>query len=339
MCDYIVLDLPQNQDGSYDRTSYAFLRGRNTGGVYLFTIGVPNGDMSATLLALNTQSFETSANDAQGTLPLRGFGILGSVHALTAGTQAADVQAVAPLFNRLYARLYAVATALGVPQVEVANFFAFKPISLVTRRPVYAELMAVLQNTTVNLVIVLAITSEHYPVVQASSAWSSDCLSQGNETTMEDAVRLIRSVSTPTFNFSLALSLRLDLFVGLSTAFLRQSRLGHNPCAIHRATFYAEQCERQVYGRDPAGNSIVYFDGGGCGFARTASGTDTVVSFDTPTTVARKMVNAYRALGYANTATHVMGWSMYNFSGGLGPASCHGGHDRIDEVHRVLREN
>ncbi|XP_077497658.1 uncharacterized protein LOC144108258 [Amblyomma americanum] len=318
-----------------ENTSYAFLRIRTTGNKYLFPISLPGGNLIVS--PVNSQTFLRSASHIRSTLPLHGFGILDELAILSTITKT-GVSFWWVHLRRLYERFVFAMTSAGVHRKDVVNFFAFKPFRLTTRWDVYEEVLAFLKRTPVHLVIIVTVTSEDNPLVQPSSAWSTSCLPHSNETSMKEAVRLLSRVPQPTFNFTLTLSLRMDLFEGVGVP-LVGNNLSYIPCHAHRSFRYAEQCHAQVYGHDPNGSTIQYVAGGGCAFAKGGVGANDVVSFETPTTVAYKMRRAYHALGYAKTVTHIVGWSLFNFSGGLAPPDCNSGRDRINSILKVLSDN
>ncbi|KAK8779683.1 hypothetical protein V5799_018976 [Amblyomma americanum] len=227
----------------------------------------------------------------------------------------------------------------GLQRNEVVNFIAIKPFYLSSQLRFYMNVMEDLKLLDIHLVIILTITSEDSGLVLPSSASNRNCLPLTNETSIEQAVNLISRVSQPPFNFTVTLSMRMDFFEDVSIAALGRNSLVQTTCSSHRGLRYAEQCEAQLYRHDPTGSMIVYIGSDGCAFAKAGAATNAVVSFDTPRTIAYKMTRAYNMLGLAQTATHIMGWSVYNFSVGLGPPACNGGRDRINEILRVLSAN
>ncbi|KAL1414952.1 hypothetical protein MTO96_007089 [Rhipicephalus appendiculatus] len=97
-------------------------------------------------------------------------------------------------------------------------------------------------------------------------------------------------------------------------------------------------CGVQLFIRDPMGASIVYINQDTCAFA-PGGNFSTLLSFETPNTIRRKMIETYRSMTYSRTATHVVGWTVYNVTAGLAPPECLGYHNRITEIRKVIDEN
>nr|XP_054926297.1 uncharacterized protein LOC129384709 [Dermacentor andersoni] len=117
ICDYIILDIKQSPDGSYNDTSYMFLRAHTNR--YLFTLdnSVSSRKMKDRLLE---QPFMTSVNMIRQILDLQGFGFF-TLDTTTASTYTAtDIDFLRLIFQNLNQML----NKLGV--LTPFNFFAFK---------------------------------------------------------------------------------------------------------------------------------------------------------------------------------------------------------------------
>ncbi|XP_075526728.1 uncharacterized protein LOC142558481 [Dermacentor variabilis] len=148
-----------------------------------------------------------------------------------------------------------------------------------------------------------------------------------------DAVDLIGNVVDPKVTFTVTISLRLDIFRGVSLAALGSRRvLRASRAQGHRAVFFNTNCQQQLFGRDPTGSSVLDVRNGSCVFAWGASQIDEVITFDTPKTVRQKMVATYQRLGYGKTDKHVIGWTVYNVTLGMAPQQCNGTANRIEQV-------
>ncbi|XP_054926806.2 uncharacterized protein [Dermacentor andersoni] len=137
----------------------------------------------------------------------------------------------------------------------------------------------------------------------------------------------------------MTLSLRLDLFAGVSLANVQGDPLQQVPCRFHKAAWFSDLCESQLFGRLATGASIYYIDGTGCAFAEGNDTTNTVISFETPRTIRHKMVETYRKIGYDRTDKYVINWVVYNMTYGLAPDVCNGAHHRILEIRKIIDEN
>ncbi|KAL1470511.1 hypothetical protein MTO96_040375 [Rhipicephalus appendiculatus] len=94
----------------------------------------------------------------------------------------------------------------------------------------------------------------------------------------------------------------------------------------------------ELFERDKMGASIRYIDNNSCAFA-PGLGSTAVITFDTPATVRRKMIETYRWIKYSNTSTYVVGWTVYNVTCGLAPEECLGHQNRIREIRKIIDEN
>ncbi|KAH7987089.1 hypothetical protein HPB52_024527 [Rhipicephalus sanguineus] len=131
---------------------------------------------------------------------------------------------------------------------------------------------------------------EHQLEVASSSAWNRICQPVPNAPKMSTAVDLIANVSHPKVNFTLTISLRLDIFRQVSLAALNSRSLRRIVSTGHDAVFFSTQCEQQLFARDPTGLSILDIGNGSCAFAWGPSQVFEVITFETPKTVRSKDV-------------------------------------------------
>ncbi|XP_070393185.1 uncharacterized protein [Dermacentor albipictus] len=442
-CDYIILDLPMLPGRIYAHESYAFLSGGTAGRRFLFHIPIqpPNAAWFQDLI--NTQDFVTSTANIQTALrpnKLHGFGTINGLGLLESTR---DDMAMIAYLDDIYTRFSNVLRTTGTAPSEVKNFFAFKPSSSVIH-DTYVQYLTILNSVyDIGLVIILTITDENIPEVYPSSAWDATCLPDLGQPNMFDAVSAILQVPNPNVNFSLALSLRFDLFneadfsklhattlsriactshkafwftttcwhhlyrkdptgasihyiggdkcafaessdttgavISLETratirhkfdavsailqvpkpnvhftlalslrldvfndvefSALPSTTLSRIPCISHHSLWFTNTCWPQLYRKDPTGASIHYIGGDKCAFARSNGTTVAVISFETPATIRHKMVETYRTIGYDRTDTYVVGWLVYNATYGLAPAPCHGRFSRIQAIRKVIDGN
>ncbi|XP_037502259.2 uncharacterized protein LOC125756195, partial [Rhipicephalus sanguineus] len=338
MCDYVILDLPQFPDGSYEYGSYEFLsRSRSSGYRLLLTVNMDAANVGNNLVALNSPDFSQSTQRIQHTLGLFGYGTLRGWPVPRTTTELSAAQAV---LNVIYERLAQVLNGSGVHESSIANFFGFKPRVTTSQWKDYASFVSMLNGLNkLSLVIMLTISDEHQLEVASSSAWNRICQPVPNAPKMSTAVDLIANVSHPKVNFTLTISLRLDIFRQVSLAALNSRSLRRIVSTGHDAVFFSTQCEQQLFARDPTGLSILDIGNGSCAFAWGPSQVFEVITFETPKTVRSKMVATYRHLGYAKTDTHVIGWTVYNVTLGLAPNVCNGDSSRFNEIRKIVDEN
>ncbi|XP_070392337.1 uncharacterized protein [Dermacentor albipictus] len=175
ICDYIILNIKQSPDGSYNDTSYMFLRAHTNR--YLFTLdnSVTFREMKDKLLE---QPFMTSVNMIREILDLHGFGIF-TLDTYTALTYTAtDID----FLNLIFQHLNQMLNKLG--GLTPFNFFAFK-----LRHPkrAFAEYVEFLQkiNGITSIVIILTTTDVKSLQVQPSTARDTHCLYHFTEPTLE----------------------------------------------------------------------------------------------------------------------------------------------------------
>ncbi|KAL1485339.1 hypothetical protein MTO96_010194 [Rhipicephalus appendiculatus] len=333
ICDYTLLDLPLLPNGTYEADSYDFINSVGSNHRLLFNVDLDATDLPGSLAKIRSTSFNNSVHMAQisvrpheiyGLGIIKGFPVLDELGA----TQAAQIYLnhVYDNFNELSAR------AIADP-ASVRNFFAFKPNEDVIR-VTYAEYLTVLNRIDgLSIVIILTITDEEMRQVMPSSSWDNKCLPQKNESTLMEAVKAILEVRKPRVNYTLTLSLRLDVFDGVSFTSFNRNRLSTLPVALHEAVGFATICDLELFARDPMGASILYINNNTCAFA-PGRGVNSSISFEVPATVRRKIIETYRWIGYSTTSRYVVGWTVYNVTNGLAPAQCFGHHNRINEIRR-----
>ncbi|XP_070393175.1 uncharacterized protein [Dermacentor albipictus] len=338
LCDYILLDLPLAANGSFAFDSYRFLARARERHRLLFHVDIELNGLGTGVVLVTSTQFVESVQNLQNSLyssKLHGLGVLkGLPTALsTLGHQNAEAY-----LKAVYSEFSGILRDTGVDQGKIKNFLAFSP-GLVPPVTFREQLELLNRITHLNVVIIVTITNERVLQVYPSSAWDNRCLPQSNESTMTDAVSAISSVLHPRVQFALALSFRLDIFAGVSLAKVKGDSLQQIPCRFHKAGWFSDHCESQLFGRVTTGASIYYIGGSGCAFAEGNDTSDTVISFETPRTIRHKMVETYRKIGYDLTDKYVINWVLYNMTYGLAPDVCNGAHNRILEIRNVIDEN
>ncbi|KAH7975691.1 hypothetical protein HPB52_004579 [Rhipicephalus sanguineus] len=149
MCDYIILDLPQFPDGSYEYGSYEFLsRSRSSGYRLLLTVNMDAANVGNNLVALNSPDFSQSTQRIQHTLGLFGYGTLRGWPVPRTTTELSAAQAV---LNVIYERLAQVLNGSGVHESSIANFFGFKPRVTTSQWKDYASFVSMLNGLRLDI--------------------------------------------------------------------------------------------------------------------------------------------------------------------------------------------
>ncbi|KAL3224995.1 hypothetical protein MRX96_026183 [Rhipicephalus microplus] len=286
VCDYLMVDVPQSPNGSYNQWSYSFLLQRNTSGHrFLFTVDMSGVNMVAKIRAIQSANFDQGTMQLQHSLwPGRLVGY-GTLHGWTIPHTQRDYTTSKNLLELIYKRFAQAIQSSGTDEKDVTNFFAFKPRVNRTTNIDYVNFVNMLNElNNLRLVIMLTISDEDQLVVMPSSAWNHICQPLNDEPQMSTAVDLIADIAHPKVTFTLTISLRLDIFHDVNLAELSDYSLPRVNSNGHDA-----QCERQLFGRDPTGSSILDVRSGSCAFAWGPSQQSEVITFETPRTIRTKV--------------------------------------------------
>nr|XP_050024042.2 uncharacterized protein LOC126518243 [Dermacentor andersoni] len=215
VCDYFILDIEPNADGSYDESQYRFLLDQKTSASrFLFTLpsGRPFSDLRARFGQL---PFQNGAAHLRESLGVRGFGLLDGDSG-TSGRAVTDIAIHSTAL--LFAELTAGLTAAGYVEKDITNFFALRPVALRTNFALFAKLLRALDGL-VSFLILLSISAPR-PIctVEATSAWdiTPGCFVKDDvQPTVEECLQLIASLHQPKSQFALTLTLRIDVFMGV----------------------------------------------------------------------------------------------------------------------------
>ncbi|XP_070393181.1 probable maltase-glucoamylase 2 isoform X2 [Dermacentor albipictus] len=293
-CDYTILDLPMLPGTIYSEQSYNFLKGATAGHKFLFHIPIQPSKETWFQDLINTQDFITCTANIQTALrpnKVHGFGTINGLGLLESTM---DDQAMIAYLDIIYKRFSNVVSTTGTAASAIKNFYAFKPSSSVIR-DTYVQYLTTLNSVMdIGLVIILTITDENMPEVYPSSAWDATCLPDLGQPNMFDAVSAILQVPNPNVNFSLALSLRFDLFNEADFSKLHATTLSRIACTSHKAFWFTTTCWHHLYRKDPTGASIHYIGGDKCAFAESSDTTGAVISLETRATIRHKESTASR---------------------------------------------
>lgn len=193
------------------------------------------------------------------------------------------------------------------------------------------------------MIIIVTITEVGHNEPEPPAAWDKSCLFIESQTTMEDAVQLISTV-TPAMNiFALAISFRIDIFpkVQLSEIHQRTTMKGLEhvgSSTSHIVHDYKEVCYSGVYRYDPHGVHFTYFPNGCCTFAKFYDYYHGgVASFETPQSIQDKMNKTMMKLQQLNiTTTHMVGWLAHNLTFNLATPGCGGVANRLLRMREVI---
>ncbi|KAL1469457.1 hypothetical protein MTO96_025065 [Rhipicephalus appendiculatus] len=338
VCDYVLLDLPQNADASYHYGSYEFLRKIDTAGYrFLFTVDMDAANISNRMVAFNSPIFNRSTKSIQTSLyPGRLLGY-GTLHGWPIPQTAVELSTAQAVLNVIYERFAQVINSSGIDEKDITNFFAFKPRVEYSAKARLRQLHVDAQWTQQPKL------SDHADHIRRRPEGSHALFSlEPYLPTFElraQNVSLVANITNPRVTFTLTISLRLDIFHGVSLAAMNVLALLTIRSGGHSAVFFSTECEQLLFGRDPTGVSILNVGKGHCAFAWGPSQLNEVITFETPRTVRNKMVATYRHLGYAKTDTHVIGWTVYNVTLGLAPDTCNGYSNRFNQIRKIVDEN
>lgn len=339
VCDYFILDIEPNADGSYDESQYRFLLDQKSStSRVLFTLssGRPFSDLRAQVGQL---PFQNSAANLHQSLGVRGFGLLDGDRG-TSGRAVTEIaiHSTALLFSELTVGL----TAAGYVEKDVTNFFALRPVALQKNFALFAKLLRALDGL-VSFLILLSISAPRpICIVEATSAWDNTpgCFVKDDvQPTVEECLQLIASVHRPKSQFALTLTLRIDVFADVDNSHhalgqgpARKSVVGKS-CYTHTHRFVEEGvCPPSE--EDDSATSVVATTGE-CKFVAGLSQNKwRVETFETPASMERKMVRAYQNLGPAKHSQ--LSWFIYNVTSHVASGACPRGRTRIDKVWEVL---
>ncbi|XP_070382331.1 uncharacterized protein [Dermacentor albipictus] len=171
VCDYFILDIEPNADGSYDESQYRFLLDQKTS-ASRFLFALPSGRPFSDLRAQFGQlPFQNGAAHLRETLGVRGFGLLDGDRG-TSGRAVTDIAIHSTAL--LFAELTAGLTAAGYVEKDITNFFALRPVALRKNLALFAKLLRALDGL-VSFLILLSISAPRpICIVEATSAWDSN---------------------------------------------------------------------------------------------------------------------------------------------------------------------
>lgn len=152
------------------------------------------------------------------------------------------------------------------------------------------------------------------------------------DASIKEAVDAIAGVKSPVVTFAVTVSLRWDYFADVDVSRLGRKKLNNVYSIRHRALRYEGECHK-VYRRGST-PTIVYVGNGGCAFAEV--GNIDAASFETAETLEYKMMNAISYLAQITKGQHMMGWLVYNVTGGLAPQQCNGSMHRLMKIREIM---
>ncbi|KAL1479526.1 hypothetical protein MTO96_051762 [Rhipicephalus appendiculatus] len=318
LCDYIMVDIPQEDDGKYKPSAYAFLQRH---GVF------------------NKARMTETGRDIRQTVRLHGFGFLNKWSRLNPTSYIpSELRYNGRILKLIFARFTEVMTGLGVPRREVANFYNLRMPYLSSKQRAFVGILEglnIIPREELRFVFLLTITSQSVRPVLPSSAWDRRCLPPTNDTTIEEAVNLIAKLKPRVFTFALTLTLRWDLFKDTALANLGTDKLNKVISSEHKALRFEEECLSAFVGGQYIGSRITIPPDGGCEFGQV--GTTDVASFETQSTIEYKMTMAYLRLKQLMPgAEKSVGWLAFNVTGGLAPEACDGTQHRLKKMREVI---
>ncbi|KAL3224981.1 hypothetical protein MRX96_026169 [Rhipicephalus microplus] len=149
----------------------------------------------------------------------------------------------------------------------------------------------------------------------------------------EEAIDSIAGVKSPVVTFAVTVSLRWDVFADVDVSLLRGKKLNNVQSTGHRTVPFESECHK-VFKPGPNKPKVMYAGKGGCAFAQI-SNTD-VASFETAQTLELKMTNAINYSSRITKGRLVMGWFVYNVTGGLSPNECNGSAHRLRKMRDII---
>ncbi|XP_077538916.1 uncharacterized protein LOC144151677 [Haemaphysalis longicornis] len=336
-CDYIILDIEANPDGSYNESQFHFLLGHNTTARLLFTLASsrPFRELRETFRKLSFQNSAAILNQMAG---VRGFGLLDSDHG-TKGRALTDkaIRSTVQLFSDLTMGLIAA----GYEDASIVTFLALRPVGLRKHSSEFSRLVRVLDGA-VRLLILLSISAPRPTcVVEAPAAWdhTAGCFATDDaQPTLHDCLQLITSMEHPKSRLALALSLRIDVFVDVDSSHpaLEDMNVAVGGKSCYNRTHHFVQrgvcsAAEQAEDASPPGGSHR-----GCNFATAVSNSKwRVVSFETPASIEDKMLQTYRTLGPSKG--RFLSWLIYNVTSYVAAGTCPDGQTRIDKVRTIMQ--
>ncbi|KAL1485340.1 hypothetical protein MTO96_010195, partial [Rhipicephalus appendiculatus] len=91
-----------------------------------------------------------------------------------------------------------------------------------------------------SIVIILTITDDGMTELMPSSSWDKTCLPQPNQPTMLQALKAILRIPNPSVNYTLTISLRLDVFYGASLPASGTNTLQRRHVLSHETRSFSE---------------------------------------------------------------------------------------------------
>ncbi|XP_070392338.1 uncharacterized protein [Dermacentor albipictus] len=332
ICDYIILNIKQSPDGSYNGSSYMFLRAHTNR--YLFTLdnSVTFHEMKDRLLK---QPFMTSVNKIREILDLHGFGFFTLDTTDVLDYTDTDIDFLKLIFQHLNQIL----NKLGV--LTPFNFFSFK---LENPRLTLVEYATFLDkiNGIASIVIIFTTTDVQSLQPQPSTAWNLHCLYSFIEPTLEDALNLIYNVPEPLNRFALTLSLRMDVYRKTDLSDIYQTSpdetLAEARSDQHLLRNFDEECYPAVYRNDPTGYYFKYLSKGCCNFAKyTGQAVKGVASFETSRSIEDKMTSSKSMLQQLGIhSTHIVGWLAHDVTFNLARELCGGKANRLLKMRELV---
>ncbi|XP_065284535.1 uncharacterized protein [Dermacentor albipictus] len=336
ICDYIILDIEANPDGSYNESEYSFLLNYNTTARFLFTFG--SESFLEAKAAFRRTSFRKSATQLYKTPGVRGFGLLDGDTGTNgwALTDAAIRRAV-----QLFSQLTRGLVAAGYKKSVISNFLGLRPVGLRGHLKSFSSLLAALDGV-VDFLILLSISAPRPTCfVEGLSAWNHrDCFMNDDvQPTFELCLELIFSVDTTVSRFVLTLSLRIDAFVdvdessGAGRSFFKNKAAGKQCYArVHR---FVRRGVCPPVEKDE-GNVMSTGSPGLCNFDASRSQNEWLVyTFETRASIEKTMVTVHERLAAKNVST--LSWLIYNVTSYVADDSCPAGTSRMHRAWEVAK--
>ncbi|XP_075752254.1 uncharacterized protein LOC142817997 isoform X2 [Rhipicephalus microplus] len=337
ICDYLVLDIEANTDGSYNESEYNFLQNYNTTARILFTFG--SGSFLESEGRFRRTSFRKSAAQLYKTPGVRGFGLLDSDSGGTNGRDLTDgvIRHGVDLFSQLTRSL----VAAGYDESTMSNFLALRPVGLRRHFKKFARLLAAL-NGVVDFLILLSISAPR-PIcfVEGLSAWKDHrCFIHDDvQPTFELCLQLISSVQAPASRFALTLSLRIDVFVDVD-------RSPHDHPSSVRSGSVGRSCYARTHRHIRRGvcapvekteSDVEKFTTSGrCNFDASLSLNEwQVKTFETRSSIIKTMQEAHQR--FAATNGSALSWLIYNVTSYVADDSCPVGVSRIHTAWKLAQ--
>ncbi|XP_070392303.1 uncharacterized protein [Dermacentor albipictus] len=333
VCDYIILDIAQSPDGSYNTTSYDLLPPTNR---YLFTID-NSGVHEYVESIISSRKFIESVRLIYKVLPIKGCGLFEELSSAGSTYTPAEVTSLKSIYKTLHENLK-IEVGIKTP----FTFYAFRPYKLAPNFATYTQFMQSISGMA-SVIIILTITEAGNSQPEPPGAWDSSCLFFDSQTRIEDAVRLISMVTPPMNMFALAISFRIDIFPKVQLSEIRQKtttpgleRVGGS--SNHIIQEFKSVCYANVYKSDMKGANFKYFPDGCCTFAKFSDPFHSgVASFETAQSIQDKINKTNEKLQQLNlVSTHVVGWLAHNLTFNLAPQECGGQANRLLKMREAI---